>query len=263
MQGSHTDQLEFAIKGLEMSTGKRKFENAVVKAVVKKARTGSSSQEAKVKRMVSKILRMRGLTPEVKYFTYSLTSNMSNSVGNLDFLLNGLTQGVDETNRIGDHINIMSIEIRGYIQNGGGAAFDAITYALVIDKQINGSITGAAALPTSTTAAPFFYNTNAAGAAWVKNENWDKRFKILKQVQKAGNQQVVYVTGGTTVQPESYVVCDFVLFHKFTSPLRVEYLNSTGASTSVATNAPVFCYGNTAGNTSSMNYQVIVRYTDT
>lgn len=222
----------------------------------KRARIGSKAlipTKKAVDREISRMLRVRGLNPELKFFYTTATATAFAGSGIVDCLVS-IAQGSDETNRIGDRIKVKRIEIRGYVQSGN-QPFDQASCALVIDRQMNGTVPPMNVSTTATTAAPFVYVSTGApsGGAILKNDNWAKRFKILKQDQFAANQQIA-ATG--------YVEKGFVYTANFKYPLDVEFSNTTGASTSVATNAILFCYSNVGGSTSVMNYVAKVSYFD-
>lgn len=216
--------------------------------------TASVPTESQMKKYVSKVLRTRGLKPELKYrFALASASAMSAS-GAADCLCT-MDQGTDDIQRVGDRILIKFVEITGFIQSTGAANFDQVQLAVYVDKQINGSASNFLVATSSTTASPFQYYNVASplGAAIVVNEDFKKRYTIKEWKQMHGNQQV----GSTAWQ-----VCSFKIRVNFATPLLVEYNTSGGTVAAVQTNGLMFGYSNLNGNTSSISYLAKIGFVD-
>lgn len=237
--------------------GKRKFVEASDAVQVggkwKTARQLMSEQQLNAK--VALAMRRRFGTPELKYF-YTLGSGivLNNTVGRADTLV-AIAQGNDEINRIGDRIRVKKVEVVAIINSTN--AVDYGTMTLFIDKQANGTSAQLCTDFSSTTATPLFASSGSAPFAGVtlKNPNWDKRFKVLQHLQWSGTQQVA--TAQWCPNQVSYR-----LSKTFSTPLDVEYSNTTGVAGSIATNNIYFGFSGEQGANTTIAYYALVHYYD-
>lgn len=226
----------------------------VIKKGQAKIRVIKKAGESRTKRVVNKVLRYKGIIPEVKFIYTIVSGTALTTAGVMDSLVL-IAQGNDENNRQGDRISVRSIEIRGYIANTGAANYEQATVALLNDRQPNGAIPAFSVATTATTASPFSQYTGGSpsGGAMMKNLNWARRFSIYRQGQYARSQS--FLNGG-------YIVKNFTIRKNFKQPLTVEYSNTTGAIGSVGTNNICFGYSNINGSSGVIYYVARVSYTD-
>lgn len=219
----------------------------------KTARQLMSEQQLNAK--VALAMRKRFGSPELKYF-YTLGSGivLNNTVGRADSLV-AIAQGTDEINRVGDRIRVKKIEVVAVIKSTN--AVDMGTITLFIDKQANGTSAQLCTDFSSTTATPLYASSAADPFAGVtlKNYNWDKRFHIIKHLQWSGTQEVA--TAQWCPNETSYR-----LSKTFSTPLDVEYSNTTGVVGSIATNNIYLGFSDLQGANSTISYYAIVHYYD-
>lgn len=209
--------------------------------------------EAQVKAYFSKVLRQRGLTPEIKFRTSALSGSAVTAGGSVDCLC-VIDQGTEDYQRVGDRIGIKSLEIRGYVSSGNTLPYDQVSLAVFIDKQINGAASALTVNVGSTTAAPFMYYSGGApaGSALVRNQDWKERFTIKTHRQVHANQQ-------SPTLP--YEVANFTIKINFKTPLMVEYSTSAATVAAVSTNGLMFGYSNISGG-STISYIAQIAYVD-
>lgn len=226
--------------------------------MVKKAKTETKKlhSDADVKRLLAKMLRTRGISPEVKFFTTIISGVTLNSTVGAMTSLNLVAQGTDENNRIGDRIRIKSVEIRGNIASTNNLENGFL--ALLCDKQPNGAAPAMCSDFNSTSVTP--YNASSTvpplAACPLRNRNAAKRYTYYREKQWSANQPVAaaqYMTTGPT---------GFTFKKTFSTPLEVEFSNTTGVITSVGTNNLLFAYSSYVGANSSISFYAQIQFTD-
>lgn len=206
---------------------------------------------AQMQAYMSKVLRQRGLTPEVKFRLAAQSGAAVTAGGSVDCLC-VIDQGTDDFQRVGDRVGIKSLELRGYISSGSTFTYEQVSLAVFIDKQINGAASPLAVNIGSTAAAPFFYYSSGApaGAALVKNEDWKERFTIKTHRQVHANQQFAAAP---------YNVANFTIKINFKVPLMVEYSTGAASVAAVSTNGLMFGYSDISGG-STISYVAKIAY---
>lgn len=231
----------------------KKSKSSTSSTVVKVPTYSRVPTENEMKAYVAKVLRTRGLNPEVKWRTSVLSGSAVNASGSVDCMCL-VDQGPDDFQRIGDRIAIKQLEIRGYVSSGATFTYDQVSLAVWIDKQVNGAATPLATAVGSTTAAPFtYYSLGApASAALVRNQDWKDRFTVKYHVQRHANQQ--FASG-------PYEVADIVIVINFKNPLIVEYSTPNANVAAVSSNGLFFGYGDISGG-STISYISQIAFID-
>lgn len=240
-----------------MSTKRKYTSTYPALTMVKKQKTEQKKlhSDADVKRLVSKLLRTRGLKAELKFFTTIVTGvNLNGTIGALSSLVL-VAQGSDENNRVGDHIFIKHVEIIGTISSTNPSDYGFM--ALLCDKQPNGAATSMASDFNSTSVTPYNCSSTVAPLAGVmlRNMNAVKRYSYYREKSWSGNQQVA-------TQSWTPFSSNFHFKKSFTTPLEVEYNNTTGVIGSVSTNNLTFGYSGYTGANTSISFYAQIHYTD-
>lgn len=240
------------------SLGKRKYYGSSSStAIMKKYKAAERKPtELEVKRLMARMLKTRGITPEVKFFTTIISGTaLNNTVGAMTSL-NLVAQGTDENNRIGDRIRIRSVEIRGNVASTNNLENGFL--ALLCDKQPNGAIPAMCSDFNSTAVTPYNCSSTVPPLAGcpIRNKNAAKRYTYYREKQWSANQPVAaaqYMTTGPS---------GFVFKKTFSTPLEIEFSNTTGVITSVGTNDLLFAYSSYVGSNSSISFYAQIHFTD-
>lgn len=201
---------------------------------------------------------VRRLTPEKKTFaangatgltfTIDSTSSTSSSAATGQLLV-GLVQGIASTERIGKHIQVKRIQVRGNMNYAPGAAAGGCNNAdmwLIYDRQPNGA---------QATWAEIMSDAGVGRAAFaLLSTNYEKRFKVLwhKHEDYVPPAGVSTAWGGVLRQFE----IDLPL------SLDVEYTSTAGAITELTQANLFFAFGSSSDNTTTVTGNSRITYFD-
>lgn len=220
----------------------------------KRVRRGAKPK-TKVDKNLSKRITKLEREIEVKYKDTYLNDNPSTATPILT-LLNGMTQGVDDTaNRIGSQINATSVQLKYLIRTNSANLTPArLRVMLVWDRQANGAVPTMAgtrgilddATISDFTIAPYSKQT-------------DKRFKVVYDKLHVINPEVILnaTTGATTT-----LVPKEVSKFKVIKLKRLIKFNDTAGATinSIETNSLFFIMIAENGPTNQPTYDLSVRF---
>jgi len=217
----------------------------------------SSANKAYRRNIIARIPKnplVRYLQPEKKFYdqfgqqqilnTAWLTIKTSGGSG-----LANPAQGAGQQQRVGIRVQALSIQVKGTIDYVGNpqtllnniSDHDSVRLVLIVDKQNNQIETNGL--------IPFLFATINS----MRNLDWEKRFKVLKDKIINLRRNPYSQTTGTTNWPPSQF--RFNIRHTFKKPMTIEFDNvSTSAYTGVSTNAIyMFVIGNQNSTTVADN----------
>lgn len=187
------------------------------------------------------VMMLKGLiNVEKKFIDNTISASAISSTGATS-LMNGVAQGTDNINRVGDSIKMVSIMIEGYVTLHASATSDYIRLALVLDKQPNAALGAYTDIyQTSTPQAPRHYLTV-------------DRYVVLKEFRldlDSNGKQLAKFSHYTKIPVNS-------------KDHHVKF-NGTGATIgSIYTNSLLLAVcGTQATNTSTLNAIVRIRFVD-
>lgn len=219
---------------------------------------GESGEMSKRMFLAGQQAVVRKLTPEKKTFTangatgltFTIDSTSSTSgTAATGQLLVGLAQGIASTERIGKHIQVKRIQVRGNVNYAPAAAAVGVANAdiwLVYDRQPNGA---------QATWAEVMSDAGVGRAAFAfLSTNYEKRFKVLWHKHFDYNPPA----GVTTAWSNSLKQFEIDL----PLSLDVEYTSTAGAITELTQANLFFAFGSSSDNTTTVTGSSRITYFD-
>lgn len=196
--------------------------------------------------------RFVGTNAEKKFFDTVKAATSVDAAGTvLDTSINLIPQGITEKTRIGRKCVIKNINIKGSCilpaATSGANTTDIIRFALIQDKQCNG---------TAATIALVYEDTSFTSFLNLANSG---RFRILKQFTRAVTSPGGSGRGSTDTLDYGRRVSPFNMNLSVNIPL--EFNNTTGAITEIRSNNMAIMAFSQAGLMDVL-YRVRVRFTD-
>lgn len=226
---------------------KRKLSEAAVKFAKRMKMTVAKKRPSRSN------LGLNQTGPEIKYvdiISSDATINLSTSA--VDFvLLNGVSQGSDNTNRIGRKVTAKALEINavftGNIPTNVASTSDQaamVRWWVIVDAQADG------ATPISTDVW--------SGSDFIvdhRNLNNTERFKILRTGEFVLGPQNGVGTAGSQMPSKYYLKCHIPLNDA------IRYAGTSAAVTDIASGAYYLCYcADTLGQASGPSIKIGTRF---
>ena len=170
-----------------------------------------------------------------------------------------IPQGDGESQRDGRKAEILSVHYKGTIliperaNQSTQTTYPIVYIAMVLDTQTNG---------TQIVSENVFENPSASTRLCVtplQNLENQKRFRVLK-VWRHDFMPATNGSTGSTFDTHGYSK-SFDLFHKFKTPLKINYSNTTESIASTADNSVhLIAYCSATGATPTLNYNCRTRF---